>query len=230
MLTVLPYRRTGISAAKIVLIGFLALVMICGGVGIWLANVWRGWVAYGVDTAVRDMLTSIHLADDQHQRIETAVHDLMEQFQAKQVTTTQLSDIVKQVAEGQLFGLIQLRMLKAQFERDAGKAAPMASAFDRFARGVVEGKISAEQLEAALKPMRITEGDEQGTLRKDITLEEFRTNAESLAQAADQAGIPDEPFMPDFAGMVEQVIQEVTGITPSSRPATPAVPATIPAI
>jgi len=219
-----PCTRTGRrhgKALRIFAIICLALVLSCGGAVTYIYLNFRSLAAGILRGPVVRQIQSADLPDDQKAGIAGTIDRLTEDFKNDRLSYPQLAGIFERLGRGPFFVLLQTESAKGLCLgacRPAGEErGRMVRAFQRLQRGVVEGSVTAERVEAALALIQMTDSGNQRAFKPNLTAREARLFVERVRQDADQAGVPDEPYQVDFAGQLQRVVDAV--LKPATAPA-----------
>jgi hypothetical protein len=229
-------RRSGARRGSFLtgcLIVLAVLIIIAVIAGLWIRANYRGVLANVTIRTVEAALDESELDDQQRAAILAEVELLATDYKEKRITNEQMLEVMQEISESPLIPL------GAVYAVDKGYVQPSAMPeeekadarlqLQRVARGFYEKSISQEQLEDILEPIskRRTEADpDDFDLQEpeDVSIEELRQFVERARTAADEAGIPSEPFQIDIAAELRKAIDRALGRELRDEPAAPPLP------
>jgi hypothetical protein len=218
------YQRRGLSGLKILGIIFLVLILACGGFIAFVAASWRGWVAEGIRGPLVKEVQNSSLPDDQKESIVANLNRFADKFEAKEITKDQLVAMGERLKNEHFFDLIAMEGIRAkhldQLQLSDEQRQQANITFDRFARGIVEEKIPESEFSPVLD--KVAPKNSSGAREIPETLDNAKLTdfiAEMKAKA-DAAGIPEEPYQVDYAGLVNSAVETVLGPQEGAQPET----------
>ena len=206
--------RSG-GVLKVVGIGCGAMVVLVIILGVVVRMNWRTWAGNFSKTTLTRLINETELPEDQKQALNAQIEDLAEKFKAREVTPEQLLEIAARLNEGAFFDLALLGAAHSRYIVNSPMAEPDRAeatlSYQRFARGVLEGKISRIALGQALV---VVEKDgfsrrDSGEMKPELSDEELARLLSDLKDEADEAEIPMEPFVVDFSDQLREIIDGV---------------------
>ena len=211
------------SAKKGCLIALVVLILLTVGLSVFAYTKWKQGAAWLMSVTTQQLVQQSPLAKEEKDRIVARVEALGSDFKQGKITGDQLTKVMQAIATSPIFpsGMVIAAERKyvnpsglSNEEKDAGRRS-----LQRLARGVVENKVTLDEVEAAAGP--ITTKDAQGNVKlrdvvSDAELREFLANAKAKA---DEKNIPDEPYVINFADELDKVINEAINTTPPAAPA-----------
>ncbi len=190
----------------------IAMCLVAAG-GYWLwsnaKSLASGLAASGIIQAVE----SSDLTDDQKSRIVLRVEQVRDDFVAGDITLEQVAKIGEQIVESPALYIASVMFVEQAYIVPSGLSGEEKEAagrtLQRFARGLYEKSYPMEVLEDVLAPVQKTDAGGQKQFKEKPTDEDLRELIELARQKADEAGVPDEPFVVDVAKEIEDAIDEV---------------------
>ena len=208
-------RRSG-AVLRILGIGCGVVAVIAVGVGIFVGLHAREWAGDAARTLLVSGIEASRLSDPQKVALTQRADRLTEDFKAKQITLEQLVAIGEGIAEGPIFNLAILMAVESGAVLDAGlEVAQRDSAsleFQRYYRGVVEGSISASELDLLVSPY-FDDPDPEAMegIGTDVSDAERDALIDAMRSRADSAGVPAESYEIDFAALFDEVVARALG-------------------
>ena len=204
------FRRAGVLQGCLIALAVVAVLLIVAGIWVWFS--WRGWAASGVKSMTQQAITQSQLPQDQKDRIIAKVNTVADDFKAGKITMKQMGEVFESLAASPLIPFAMVWGAEEQYIKpsaldEEGKAAAHRN-MERFARGVFEKKIKEPAIEEVLDIISITNVSGQRQFKQTLTPEELNQFLEKVKAKADEAQIPDEPFVVDIAGELEKAIDE----------------------
>jgi len=204
------------------LISLAVVLVIALALGIWVAVSWKGWFASAINNTTVKMVDQSQLPDEQKDRVKARVSQLTEDFKVGKISFEQLGKVTKNLAEGPLFPLISVWTFEEHYLAkstlpDDEKAAGSRT-LQRYARGVTEKKISANDVQTAVDSISEVNTSGQRQVKQTLTNQELQTFLASLKAKADAVNVPDEPFTVNVADEIDKAIDEGLGKTSAGTP------------
>ena len=214
---------------------FLLCVVMCAG-GVWYVqrNVDR-WAMTFVREALVAVVNESQIPAQEKTEIVGQVDRVVNAYKARKISQEDLERVMEELQDSSAFSLILLHGTGEQYLDDSGLSEDEKTAgrrvFERALRGIYEEKIAEEDFYAALpdsfesdlphKPADVDEAPpaadvvaESGEANAEamegeeyaVTDEQVRASLKKLKTMADEAEIPDEPFVIDFGDEVKKAV------------------------
>jgi hypothetical protein len=136
-------------------------------------------------------------------------------------------DVIQRLTEGPFLSLITTEIVRSEYRKGTADNEDNQQnnnlTIDRFERGLVEGLIPQQEINAALKNTQETDPQGNTKTKDHLTEKDIRAFLADIKLAADKAGIPSEPFKADFAAELRKAVDLAMGRSgrpPGSLPAT----------
>lgn len=198
------------------------MILICGGLVTYGSYQFQHWASAW---ALRPLLAAIdesHVPAAQKSTLKQNIARTTDEFQQGRMSYTQMKAILQSLYRGSFLSLLRLESLRYQYLAlhpviDAQHGQTMLI-LDRFERGVAEKTIPPGKVSEilALLPGTIADND---TAPGKVTEADFKPAIEEMRKTCNTFRIPSEPYQPDFAAEIDQVVAAVMG-TPMTRPTT----------
>ncbi len=189
--------------------------------GIYVSMHWRGWVAYGIQKGSTDTVAKSPLPQDQKDRITTRLTAFSNDFRAGKITLQQLTDVMKEVAEGPLGPLGMVWGIKEKYVAKSGLSSDEKTgaerSLQRLARGIAEKTIPWSTIDHISGPVATKTGRNNYTLKENISDDELRKLLKSATEKAAEAKVPDEPYLVNVADEVDKAIDKALGVTSAAK-------------
>ena len=214
-----PARQngSGMSVLKILGIIFLVLVLLCGGLGVWMAMNFRNWAATGIETVVVQAVAQSNLPAEQRDSIQKNVSELTAEFKAGKISVSELGMVFSELMEGPFLNLVMLEGLRYEHERvvkaNEEQRASITRLFQRFERGIAEKTFPISEIEQTLSSVTVTDAGGTRTQKPNLTAEDLKAFVAAIKSKVNEAKIPDEPYEVDFAAIINDAVKK---IAPSS--------------
>jgi len=207
-------RRSG-GVLRILGIGCGGVAVIAIGVAIYVGLHAREWAGDAARAVLVAGIEASRLSDPQKVALTQRADRLTEDFKAKQITLEQLGAIGEGMVEGPIFNLALLMALESGAVLEGGlEVAQRDSAsleFQRYYRAVVEGSISASELDSLVSPYIDDMEAEPEAIGADLSDAERDALIDALRSRADSAGVPAERYEIDFAALFDEVVAGALG-------------------
>lgn len=208
---------------KILLIVFLVMVLVCGGlVGVALLNA-RSLFAWMVSQPLDSAVQRCALPADQKIRIKASLDQLLADFKSGRVSYAQLSMIFQKLVDEPFFNYVLVEIVRteagkcAQFDEQRRQAIWVN--LDRLERGMAEKRIAAAGIATVLDTVSRVQPGGVRQLKQQLTSADIEAFSAAAGTQADQAGIPNEPYQLDLASEIQRIIDSVLGTVTTSAPA-----------
>jgi len=227
-----PHHARAGGVAKGCLIAFAIVAALAIIAVIIFLTQWKKVAAAGVMAGTTAIVQQSSLPQDQKDTIIARMETVSSEFKSGAITTEQFGKVLEAIAEGPIMSLgmiqgVQDSVLAPSALTDEEKEAG-TRALQRLSRGVVEGKFTNNDVQAALDPVMEQTADGQpriktptstpgGGVNADVqangapTTEDVKAMIAKARKAADDAAIPDEPYAVDFVAELDKAIAKAKG-------------------
>ena len=189
------------------------LLLVVAAIGVWVAMNWKVWVADGSKKVAADAVAKSKLSADDKDRVLKRINQLADDFKDGTVSTEQLGNVMKEIAQSPLLPLGLLMAADEMYVKPSGLSDDDKEAgrrtLQRFARGAFEKSIPEKELQEVMK--LLTEKQPNGTdkLKERLTDAELEAFLAKTKEKADAADVPDEPFEVSIADELDKAIDKV---------------------
>lgn len=175
---------------------------------------WRTWTANVADMAINQALEASDLPDQEQQEIRAELERPMNALKDGTLSLLQLNELADTIARSPLMASLAVGMVDHHYfgqsdltpeEKEQGRLA-----LRRFVRGVIDGQIGDEQIDAVIVHVADKRGD-QWRFRETATDEQLRGLIATAEQEADQAGVPEQVDAVDPSDEIRKIIDAVMG-------------------
>ncbi|MAB78007.1 MAG: hypothetical protein CMJ89_01525 [Planctomycetes bacterium] len=190
-------------------IGCLAALVVfgilCAG-GSWLAchTLFDKAIQYGYERMV-EVVEESELPQEQVSSMKSDLRRLRDAALGGEVDFQRMEGLEEEM--GRLITLGALHWFAVEVVENSAlppqEAQEAKRTIERFARGIQEGKLHADDLE------RFQLRNEQSDGEREWDIEDTRRTIAEMREEVDEAGIPDEPFQADVAKEFTQLIDEL---------------------
>jgi hypothetical protein len=207
-MTRLRGSRGGILRVLLIIFGVLFLCVVI--IGVYVGLHWKQWTADFANVAAQEMVKESGLPDDQKEEILSEIRHLGDDFKTGKISTEELAQIMKNVAESPLIALAGVQAAQQKYiepsDMTAKEKADGILTLQRFARGVYEHKISKETLDDVVKPIAELRPNGNWRLKDHPTRMEIDQFLDNAKARADEAMIPNEPYDLNIADELRKAI------------------------
>jgi hypothetical protein len=212
----LDQREKKRSAWTTCLIGCLAAVgvmLICVAlVGFWVMRNWRGWAADAMSQVVDQGVNEMQLPDDEKQEIKVQANRVIDALRDGSLSGEQAGRILERFLQSPLMPAFVVLAADKQYLEKSGlsdeEKAEGRLALQRFANGVIKGKIPEQSVDAVLSHVADRAPGGEWELRQQVSDEDLRAALAEARSHADEANVPAEPEMFDPSDEIKKVIDE----------------------
>jgi hypothetical protein len=200
------------------LVVFAILLVILILAGVWVSQHWRGWVSDFGSLAMKQMIADAELTPDQKQAISIQIDRVADGFKNGQLSLEQIADrILKSpLMDSILATAADKKYITGSRLSDQEKAEGRTSV-RRFARGVIDHKITQAEAEATLDHICNRHGNNI-QLKPFVTDDELRAFLKQAKEQSDKAGIPEQPETIDAAAEFKKIVDEAMNENPPAPP------------
>jgi hypothetical protein len=208
-----PPKRSGWQNC---LIGCL---VVCGGIGllvvifaIWVAYNWRNWAATGVSEVAKQAIAESDLPAEEKVEIQAQVDRVAGAFRDGQMSMEQLGLLIEKLVQSPLMTSLMVTVVDTKYLDKSGlndeeKAAGRVT-LQRFTRGAVDEKIPQPEIDAVVDMVGTRDPDGGFELKETLTDDELRAFFAAAKDAADKAGIPEQPETVDPSDEFKRIVDE----------------------
>lgn len=213
--TLEPPRKSGISACLIgCLITFGILSVFCAGAGFYTYYNFRKFAGSLARQAIVRTIESAELPAEEKTAIIVQIERVVEAYQNNEISNEELGDILQDLAESPLIGLIMVQAVEAHYVIPSGLSPEEKNAARRtvmrLLRGAIEEKIDKNQIES-LSEHFMTGDEENRQLKQRLSDEELRAFLAAAKEMADVAEVPDEDFELRFSDRIREIVDKALG-------------------
>lgn len=227
-------RRGNLLVGCLTVLGVVVIVLIVST--IFVVRSWRGWVAGWTETAVDAALVEMQIDDAEHAEIMAHVTKLMGRYENKDLTMSDLGQVLESLVESPLAGTVLIGGIKAMYIDDSGlsdeEKGDGQTQLARYAQGMRDELIDPDSIEEVLASVSTTtpDGDDiqlsygqgptgttQYALRSsdEVSDDDLRAMFEAARLKADEAGIDAEPEEVDLSDTLGVAIAQALGEDPA---------------
>jgi hypothetical protein len=203
-------ERGGVLKVILIIVGVFFVLCLAGD--IYVATHWKGWVANAANRGAETILRDSGLPEDQRKSIIADIRKLGDDFQAGRITTEQLGKITQAITTGPLLPLASVQAAKEKYiehsDMTQKEKADAILSLQRFARGVVEKKISRDEVTDVVKPVSDLMPNGRWKLKDKPTRMEIDQFIENVKARADSLNIPEEPYDLNIADELKKAIEQ----------------------
>lgn len=224
-----PKSKTGWGCLGCALgcLGFVVVLLIIAAAGAWYAytklpDMARGLVAKGVEESELD--------PEDKQKVMQQVDRLVEGYKQKKVDLQQLAKFGEDFMKSPLMDIFIAFAARKQYIEKSGLSAEekmeAERTLQRVARGVIEEKITQEELQKALDYISEARPNGAREFKQTVTDAELREFLSECKKLADEEMIPDQESNVDVGAELKKLVDKTLGEAPPA--ADPGAPRTSP--
>ena len=211
-----PKKSGGAMKWVLIIVGalFLSMVCVCGGLfyaGSQAVEAGKGMLADVFHTEFVQNIERSSLPQDQQDALIAELETFRDEFKAGDITFEQMGNIITEIQNTPITAMVMAQVIEGMYIGPSGlsddEKAEARVTVQRITRGVHEESIAQSQIDSLLAPVQTTDVNGNETLRDTISDDELRTLLADAKQLADDAGVPDEPYQPDYAKELREAIQ-----------------------
>jgi hypothetical protein len=192
------------------------LLMVVGGILTYVnrATIGRTVMGKSIEVVAEKALADLNFPEDEKNAILAPIKKLSAELRAGSITMDEMQAIGEEIMSERVLAAVGSRVFESVSatipDLDATEREAARVDVSRFAHGIMEGDISAEEAENLLDLLTVpgTGSDNSPPkFRNDLTHEDFMRVMDSVAGKADDVGIPNEFFEIDAAEEVRAAIE-----------------------
>lgn len=210
------------SALKGCLIAVGIVIVLIATAGIIIGLNWKKWTVSMMQASVKTQLDATSLPQDQKDRIITKFEAVSNDWRDGKIDMPQLARVMDTLGQGPFVPLALVYAADAKYIKvskipeDEKVAARLA--LDRFARGIVEKTIPADETKRLMTYIEVS-GTSNHQIKNVLTDEELRKFIAAAKAKADEAKVPEEPYTVNLADELDKAInQALTSTAPIAPP------------
>ena len=200
------------SPGKILALGCGAGIVVLIIIAIILQFTWKRMVTSFLRTSVAEQMERSDLPEDERNRVSASVDRLFTAYEEGEIEQEKVQELINAFERSPFSRVAGVYHLKATYlptsRLDDTEKAAADRGLLRLARGIVEGKVSDNDLESLREQIP---RDEEGApdFNKPIGDESLRMLLENVQKIVDEKGIPDEEYELKVADEIERLVDEV---------------------
>jgi hypothetical protein len=208
-----PLRRSKWTTCLFGCLAVLALLVILGVIaGVWFSRHWRGWFADFGAQAINQGIETSDLPQQEKAEVKAQVDRVAKGFREGKISPEQMSAVVQKLTQSPLMPSLVVAAVDKRYFDQSGlsndEKAEGRKALNRFARGMIDGKINQQGLDTVMSHVADRQPDGKWRLRAQVSDQELRAAISAAKAQADAAGIPNELPNVDPSDEVKRIIDE----------------------
>lgn len=180
--------------------------------GVWVVRNLRGWAADGGAQAIEQGIDASDMPAAEKQDVKVQVDRVVDAFRQGRLSGEQLGRIMEKLADSPLMSMFIVSAIDTHYFAKSGlsdeEKAEGRKTLQRFVRGVIDGKIDQQAVDAVMAHIADRRPDGEWQLRNQVSDDELRAALQAAKLRADEAGIPEEPEVVDPSDEVKRIIDE----------------------
>jgi hypothetical protein len=190
-------------------IGLLALVLCGGGIYYVVTNAKALAIAAVRQIAVAAVEKS-QIPDEEKREVIAQIDRVAKAYKDGQISDEQMQRIFNELGDSPIIqsaiGEFAYQQYVVPSDLSAAEKAEARLTLQRVARGLFEKKISEQDLQPAMDYITLEGPANDKKFKESLTREELEGFLDECRRAADDAGIPEEPFTIDYGDEVKKAI------------------------
>ncbi|HEX5470745.1 MAG TPA: hypothetical protein VFW73_02610 [Lacipirellulaceae bacterium] len=208
-----PRRRSVWTTCLFGCLAVLALLVVFGViVGIWFSRHWRGWFAEFGSQAIEQGIDASELPQQEKMQVKAQVDRVANDFRDGKISPQQMATIMQKLTQSPLMpSLVVAAVDKRYFDRSGlsnDEKAEGRTALNRFARGMIDGKINQQGVDSVMSHVANRKADGKWQLRSQVSDQDLRAAISAAKSQADAAGISQQPPVVDPSDEIKRIIDE----------------------
>ncbi len=192
------------------LIGAAILVLVAAGAVWWAANNWKGWLVTGGTQAIEMGIEESKLPAQEKTELKAELKRLREGFLEGDITDEQMLRVVGTLVQSPLIRMLIVAAVETHYVKNSGlndeEKAEAKVALQRFTSGMMNKKISEEDLDEVLSHIADRNANGDLKIREKVSDEELRAFLAAATEKADTAEVPEEIEPVDPSDELKQII------------------------
>jgi hypothetical protein len=187
-------------------------IVIAGLVVYWVSQNWRGWASDLFTAGIEQAIEASELPPQEQQEVKQEVDRVIEAFRGGRLSGEQVELLAKRLMESPFLTMIVVSTVDAHYFEKSGltneEKVDGKVTLQRFVRGVVDGTIDKDSMDAAMAHVADRQGDGNWRLREQVTDEQLRNFLAAAKSKADEANIAAEPEAFDPSDEIKRIVDE----------------------
>ncbi len=216
-----PTKKSGCGCVSCLLgcLGVSVVLAIVGGIAAWyVVQKLPDWTRQGIAQAIEES----DLEADDKRMVMQQVDRLVDGYKQGKVDIQKLGTLVEDFTKSPLMDLLIAFGAKVKYIDNSGlspeEKAEAEKTLQRVARGVIEEKITQEQLDVALNHISNKMSNGQRQFKDEVSDEKLREFLKECKRLADEAMVPDEEHKVDIGGELKKLVDKALGELPAEAP------------
>lgn len=192
---------------------FTLTVLVCGGLGFYVAANAKKFGVQIVRTATVAAINSSQIPADQKKGMITQIDRVAADFQAGKITQEQFDQIMQGLGESRIFEMGRVLYIEhhqlANSSLSEQEKSQGSRSLQRVMRGLKQAKIDESTFSDIVSPLMQTDPKtREETLVDKPTPEAMRETLARATKAADAAAVPDEAFKVDLGEELKTIVDQ----------------------
>ncbi len=200
--------ETPSRSGRLLAFGSAALILILIAVSAAGYFFWRPWIASSIRMAIVESLERSGLAESERQEVLEMVEPVLDDLASGDLTREEFTALAESFEASPLSRVYVILVVQATQlgnpELEEEMTARIRRAADRLSRGVIEGKVSGDDLEALKKYFTAESGELE--LHTRLTRPQLELLLEDVEALVDRTDVPDEDYELHVAEELRRVI------------------------
>lgn len=212
-----PEEKRGCGLSHLLvgcLIVFGICILLCCG-GIFAAYKYGKPLAVSaMEKVAVEVIDNLELSDEDKAAVKAEIKRVAEACKSGDMTVMEASEILQALVESPAFIVVIVEAAEKQYVAPSGldrqEKDDASLILQRTARGIIEERISPDDIQSAARYIAEQDADGNWELRDpaDVTDDDLRALLAECKQLADDAGIPAEEYHVDIGDEVKKAVDE----------------------
>ena len=208
-----PPQRSGWRTC---LIGCLAacvvVVLVIAAVVFWISRNWHQLAANFGAQVMNQAINEMDLPEQEKGQMKAEVDRVVVALREGRISQEQLGRLLERMMQSPLVTTMMVTVIEREYLARSGlsdeEKAQARPTLQRFIRGSFDQKINEQETDAVLAHVSERGPDGQWELKDRVSDDELRAFLAAAKEAADKAGVPDQPEAIDPSDELRRIIDE----------------------
>jgi hypothetical protein len=197
------------------LITLVVLLLVCGGGGIYVYYNFGGWVADFAAGVLKKVVNDSKLSPEQKQKINQQVDRVTTAYKAGKIDQAKLKQFADEMQASPLVPAIVAAGADAQYISPSGlsdeEKEEARKTMARVMTGALQESISKDKVESLMNKIQEPGPNGQKKLKEHLSDEDLKEFLADAKELADQANVPEDVPMIDYANELKKIVDKVLG-------------------
>jgi len=221
-----PPQGEGGGGMKCCMMSCLLIIVLslltCGAGSLWMWFYGKGFLADQFRNAFVAAINDSELSEEDKQEIIEQIDRVTDGFKSGEIGYDKLGKIFEELAQSPVMTVILVEAFDEKYiqpskldpqEKEEGRRV-----MERLARGVIDGTVSKEEAEEALRRVIVKKNEENvKELKDELSDQELHDTIADARRLVDAKGVPDEPLDVDVGAEFRKAVDKALGVAPQEE-------------